>query len=168
MPQHIIPELQPRDFLLKAHLGSISRRLDDMFSTSFWSHIINYELPRGFFIPKFTMYDGSSDPFNHLMHFQQTMTLAIDNDLLLCKVFPANLHGLTLSSFHPLPQNFVNSFKDILEAFVAHYPCVTWQKQNISTLQNIKILKNESLRDFMKWFNSLMVSSTFSKLCELF
>ncbi|KAL6329191.1 hypothetical protein AAG906_014800 [Vitis piasezkii] len=63
----------------------ISRRLDDILSTPFSSHIINYEPLRGFLVPKFTAYDRSSDPFDHIMHYQQLMTLDIRNNALLCK-----------------------------------------------------------------------------------
>ena len=42
--------------------GSISKRLDDMLSMSFCSHIIHYDPPRGFLVPKIFAYDGSSDP----------------------------------------------------------------------------------------------------------
>ena len=49
------------------------------------------------------MYDGTSDMFDHIMHFKQLMTLDIRNDALLCKVFLANLHGQALSWFHRLP-----------------------------------------------------------------
>ena len=64
-----------------------------MFSTPFNPHIISYEPPIGFMVPKFTMYDGTSDLFDHIMHFKQLMTLDIRNDELMCKVFPASLHG---------------------------------------------------------------------------
>ncbi|RVW96435.1 Transposon Ty3-G Gag-Pol polyprotein [Vitis vinifera] len=49
------------------------------------SHIINYEPPKGFLVPKFSTYDGSSDLFDHIMHYRQLMTLDIGNDALLCK-----------------------------------------------------------------------------------
>ena len=48
---------------MKASLGSISRQLDDMLSMRFGLHMINYEQPRGFLEPKFTIYDGASDHF---------------------------------------------------------------------------------------------------------
>ena len=72
---------------------SVSRRLDDMLSISFSLYIINYELPRGFMVPKFNIYNGTSDSFDHIKHYRQVMTLDIGNDALPCKVFPANLHG---------------------------------------------------------------------------
>ena len=135
----------------------ISRRLDDMLSTSFGPHIISYKLPKGFVVPKFTMYDGTNDSFDHIMHFRQLMTLDIRNDTLICKVFPTSLHSQTLSWFHSLPHNFVNIFRDVLEAFVGHYLCFPHQKQNISTLQNIKLQENETLRDFMKRFEQALL-----------
>ena len=92
----------------------ISRWLDDMLSTSFGPHIISYKLPRGFVVPKFTMYNETNDPFDHIMHFRQLMTLDIGNDTLICKVFPTSLHGQTLSWFHYLSQNFMNTFRDVL------------------------------------------------------
>ncbi|KAL6317329.1 hypothetical protein AAG906_030082 [Vitis piasezkii] len=73
--------------------SSISRRLDDMLSTPFSPRIIKYEPPRGFIVLKFSTYDGSNDPFDHIMHYWQLMTLDIGNDMLLCKVFPTSLQG---------------------------------------------------------------------------
>lgn len=101
LPQRTVPKLPPpKDSSLKAFLGFISRRLDDMLSTPFGPHMINYEPPMGFLVPKFTMYDRTNDLFNHLMHFRQMMTLDIGNDVLLCKVFPTSLHGPNLFWFH--------------------------------------------------------------------
>ena len=97
---------------------SFSRRLDDMLSMPFSPHIINYELPRGFIVSKFIMYDGTGEPFDHIMHFRQLMTLDMGNDALICKVFPPSLHCLTLSWFHRLSPNSVNMFRDISKAFV--------------------------------------------------
>ena len=48
----------------------VSKRLDDMLSMPFTPNIINYEPLRGFIVPKFSAYDGSSDPFDHIMHYR--------------------------------------------------------------------------------------------------
>nr|CAN69448.1 hypothetical protein VITISV_007849 [Vitis vinifera] len=110
-----------------------------MLSTPFCSHIIHYEPPRGFLVPKFSTYDGTSDPFNHIMHYRQLMTLDIGNDALLCKVFPASLQGQALSWFHRLPPNSIGNFRDLSEAF------------------NIKMQDNESLREFVKRFGQAVL-----------
>ena len=48
-------------------------------------------------------------------------------------------------------------FQDILKAFLGHYLCFARQKHNISTLQNIKLQENESLKDFMKRFGQAVL-----------
>ena len=67
------------------------------------------------------------------------MTLDIGNDALLCKVFPTSLQGQALSWFHLLLMTFVYNFQDLSEAFVGQYLYSARHKQNISTLQNIKM-----------------------------
>ena len=74
-------------------LGSASRRLDNMLSMPFSSRIINYEPLREFIEPKFSTYDRFIDPFDHIMHYRQLMTLDIGNDALLCKAFLASFQG---------------------------------------------------------------------------
>ena len=75
----------------------------------------------------------------------------------MCKVFPVSLQGQALSWSHRLPPNSVDNFQDISEAFVGQYLCSTRHKQNISTLQNIKMQENESLREFVKWFGQVVL-----------
>ena len=64
-----------------------------MLSMPFSPYIIKYEPLRGFMILKFLTYDGTSDPFDHIMHYRQLMTRGVGNDALLCKVFPISLHN---------------------------------------------------------------------------
>ncbi|RVW77300.1 hypothetical protein CK203_050122 [Vitis vinifera] len=80
---HLAARQDGRNLPNEPLIGSISKRLDDMLSTPFCSHIIHYEPPRGFLVPKFSTYDGSNDPFDHIMHYRQLMTLDIGNDALL-------------------------------------------------------------------------------------
>ena len=89
-PHQPLPQMGG-NIMSRGPLGSISRRLDDMLSTSFNPHIINYEPSRGFIVPKNFAFDGSSDPFDHIMHYRQLMALDIGNDALLCKVFLVSL-----------------------------------------------------------------------------
>ena len=74
-----------------------------MLSTPLGKHILDYDPPRDFSIPPFTMYDGSSDPYDHMLHYNQAMILNAGDDQLLCKVFPASLKGSALAWFHKLP-----------------------------------------------------------------
>ena len=56
-------------------------------------HILDYEPPRGFVILTFAMFNGFTNPYNHMLHYNQVMILNATNDQLLCKVFPASLRG---------------------------------------------------------------------------
>ncbi|RVX10760.1 hypothetical protein CK203_018298 [Vitis vinifera] len=67
---------------------------------------------------------------------------------------PSRADPLMVSS--PTP-NSVDNFKDLSEAFVGQYLCSARHKQNISTLQNIKMRDNESLREFVKRFGQAVL-----------
>ena len=98
------------------------------------------------------MYDGSSDPYNHLLHFNPAMILNTGDDRLLCKVFPTSLKGPALAWFHKLPRGSINSFDKLWVMFVSQYLCSIRQKGNISSLQSILKQEDESIREFMGRF----------------
>ena len=77
--------------------AALIRRLDDMLSSPIGQHILNYEPPRRFVIPAFATFNGSADPYNHMLHYNQAMILNAGNDRLLCKVFPTSLQGPALA-----------------------------------------------------------------------
>ena len=65
-------------------------------------------------MPTFAMFDGSNDPYDHMLHYNQAMTLNAGNDHLLCKVLSVSLQRPTLAWFHKLPRNSINSFNVLL------------------------------------------------------
>ena len=54
------------------------RILDNMLSSPLRQHILNYEPPRGFIMPTFAMFDGSNNPYDHMLYYNQAMTLNVD------------------------------------------------------------------------------------------
>ena len=123
-----------------------------MLSSPLGQHILDYEPPRRFVILPFAMYDGSSDPYDHMLHFNQAMILNAGNDRLLCKVFPASLKGPALAWFHKLLRGSLKSFGELWAAFVSQYLCFIRQKGNISSLQSIFKRDDESIQDFTRRF----------------
>ena len=99
--------------------SSALRGPQHMLSSPLGQHILNYDPPRSFYIPPFAMYDGSSDPYDHMLHFNRAMILNAGDDRFLCKVFPASLKGPALSWFHKLPRGLLNSFSELWAAFVS-------------------------------------------------
>ena len=96
---------------------------ENMMSSPLGKHILSYEPSRGFVIPPFSIYDGSSDPYDHMLHFNQAMILNAGDDRLLCKVFQASLKGPALVWFHKLLLGSINSFSELWAAFVSQYLC---------------------------------------------
>ena len=94
-------------------LVPLIRGSDDMLCSPLGQHILNYKPPRGFVIPAFTMFDGSVNPYDHMLYYNQTMTLNAGNDRLLCKVFSASLRGPALAWFHKFLRNSINSFNEL-------------------------------------------------------
>ena len=84
-----------------------------MLKSLLGQHILDYEPPRGFAIQTFTMFDGSADPYDHMLHHNQVMTLNAGNNHLLFKVFPASLRGHALARFHKLSLNSINFFYEL-------------------------------------------------------
>ena len=132
--------------------SSALRGPQHMLSSPLDQHILDYDPPRGFSIPPFAMYDGSSDPYDHMLHFNQAMILNAGDDRLLCKVFPASLKGSALAWFHNLPRGSINSFGELWAALVSQYLCSVRQKANISSLQAILKREDESIWDFTSRF----------------
>ena len=77
--------------------AALIHRPDGMLSSPLGQHILDYEPPRGFLIPAFSTFDGSIDPYDHMLYYNQAMILNADNDWLLCKVFPTSLRGPALA-----------------------------------------------------------------------
>ena len=127
-----------------------------MLSSPLGQHILDYKPPRGFVIPPFAMYDDSSNPYDHMLHFNQTMILNVGNDRLLCKVLLASLKGPALDWFHKLPRGSLNSFGKLWASFVSQYLCSIQQKGNISSLQSIFKQDDEFIWDFTRRFGQVV------------
>ena len=135
---------------------SAVRGPQELLSTPLGQHILDYDPPRSFTIPPFAMYDGSSDPYDHMLHYNQAMIPSAGDDRLLCKVFPASLKGPALAWFHKLPRGSINTFGELWAAFVSQYLCCVRQKGNISSLQSILKREDESIRDYTCRFGQVV------------
>ena len=98
--------------------AALIQRPDDMLSFPLRQHILDYEPPHGVCNSDFTMFDGSADPYHHMLHYNQAMTLNSSNNWLLYKVFSASLRGPALAWFHKLPRYSINSFNELWVIFI--------------------------------------------------
>ncbi|RVW72177.1 hypothetical protein CK203_061824 [Vitis vinifera] len=110
---HLAVQQAGRNLPNEPPIGSISKRLDDMLSTPFalTSFITS---PKGIPRTKIFHIRRDHDPFDHIMHYRQLMTLDIGNDALLCKCSRQPTRQSPISWFHRLPPNSVGNFRDLV------------------------------------------------------
>ena len=71
------------------------------------------ELPRWFHQPAFAIYNGRTDPVEHVSQFNQRMAVHSRDEVLMCKVFPSSLGPMAIRWFDGLKPNSINSFKQL-------------------------------------------------------
>ncbi|XP_075655183.1 uncharacterized protein LOC142625401 [Castanea sativa] len=74
----------------------MSRVLNQISKSPFTRRIEAGRLPRQFTQPTFTIYNGKTDPVEHVSHFNQRMTVHSKNKALMCKVFPSSLRLMSM------------------------------------------------------------------------
>ena len=92
---------------------AMSKVLDQFPKSPFTRHIKGATLPRRFQQPTFTIYNGNTDPVEHMSQFNQRMAVYSKNEALMCKVFPSNLRPAAMRWFNGLKENFVDSYKQL-------------------------------------------------------
>ena len=67
------------------------------------------------------MYNGKTDPVEHMSHFNQRMVVHSKNETLMCKVFPSSLEPVAIRWFNGLRKDSISSFKELTRAFRAQF-----------------------------------------------
>ena len=119
----------------------------------FIDEIINAPLPdkwRGLAIK---LYDGSTDPDEHLNVFKIQMMLYTTEKAVWCKVFPTSLQEGPLSWFPELPPSSIDDFDVLSTKFTMQYATSRPHHMSFMSLPTVKQEKCESLRAFLDRFN---------------
>ena len=96
----------------------MKKALSQISKSPFTRGIERAKLPRRFHQPTFAMYNGQTDPIEHVSQFKQKMVVHSQNEALLCKVFPSNLAPMPMRQIPSVPsENSPNhSVPDLLHA----------------------------------------------------
>ncbi|XP_065634669.1 uncharacterized protein LOC136069749 [Quercus suber] len=124
-------------------------RIDSPFVVSVNAHPL---LPK-FKMPPLDSYDGTRDPFDHIVTFKTTMHLQGVPDEIMCRAFPTTLKGPARVWFSKIPPNTVASFEELSKLFVNNFIGGQRHKRSSSSLLTIEQWENESLRSFITRFN---------------
>ena len=70
------------------------------------------KLPHRFAQPTFTIYNGMTDPIEHVSHFNQRMVIHFRNEALMCKVFSSSLGLVAMRWFDRLEEGSISSYEE--------------------------------------------------------
>ena len=100
---------------------AMSRALDQLSKSPFTCHIEGVTLSRQFQQPAFTLYNGNTDPMEHMSQFNQRMAVHSKNKALMCKVYPSSLGPVAMRWFNGLKTNFVDSYRQLTQTFGSRF-----------------------------------------------
>ncbi|CAB4272521.1 unnamed protein product [Prunus armeniaca] len=124
--------------------------------SSFKEDILNAKKPVKFTQPKFKLFEGTTNPIEHIYHFQQQMVLEGDDEALLCKLFPSSLSGSALIWFRQLKPRSIGGFTQLCEMFISQYICNQKRRKDVTILFSTKQSTGESLKDYLRRFTEEM------------
>ena len=95
--------------------------LSQISKSTFTRGIEKEKLPRRFHQPTFTMYNGRTDPIEHVSQFKQKMVVHSQDEVLMCRVFPSSLEPMPMRWFDGLRTNSISSFKKLTQSFYSRF-----------------------------------------------
>ncbi|GFY97621.1 hypothetical protein Acr_12g0001620 [Actinidia rufa] len=103
------------------------------------------------------IYEGKTDPMDHLDSYKSLMFLQGFSDEVMCKAFSATLKGPARSWFRKLSPGTVDSFGELSRLFVANFMSCRNRQKNASHLFTVHQKETESLKDFVKRCNQTVL-----------
>ena len=126
----------------------MSRTLNQISKSPFTRRIEGEKLPRRFTQPTFTMYNGQTDPIEHVSHFNQRTAIRSKNKALMYKVFPSSLGPVAMRWFNGLGGGSIDSFKELTRAFGSYFVTCSRVPQPLDSLLSMTMQEGETLKTY--------------------
>ncbi|GFS46134.1 hypothetical protein Acr_00g0100320 [Actinidia rufa] len=138
MPDRTRTEVDLRDILNASFSGADSpqqmKEAIPRYQTPFSRRIEGLDPPEKFTLPRFTLYDGKSDPRSHMSHVRQMSSLG----------------DLELKWFDKLPPGSIENFHQLTESFVARFVINTKVPKGVGSLLTLRKGRNELVCNYSK------------------
>ena len=126
----------------------MSKALNQILKSPFMRKIEGAKLPRQFHQPTFTIYNNRTNPVEHVSQFNQRMAVHSKDKTLMCKVFPSSLGLMAMRWFDGLRANFINSFKELTQAFGFHFITCSRVPRPLDLLLSLFMREGETLKTY--------------------
>ena len=126
----------------------ISNALQQISKSPFVRRINMAKLHHQFSQPTFTIYNGMTDPMEHISHFNKKMEVHANNEALMCKVFPFSLGPIAMRWFDTLEEGSVWFFKELTRAFGARFITCSRVPKPLNFLLPMAMREGETLKTY--------------------
>ena len=124
----------------------MNEALNQVAKSPFTRRIEGASLPRRFNQPTFSLYNGQTDPVEHVSHFNKKMAVYSKDEALMCKIFPFNLGPMVMRWFNGLKANSIDSFKKLTQAFGARFITCSRVPLPLGSLLSMSMREGETLK----------------------
>lgn len=127
---------------------AMNEALDQISKSTFMHKIERARLPRCFHQPIFTIYNGRTDPVEHVSQFNQRMVIHSRKEALMYKVFPSSLGPVMMRWFNSLKTNSIDSYKQLTQAFGSRFIMNNRVPRPLSSLFSLSMHEGETLKAY--------------------
>lgn len=106
-------------------------------------------------LPQLDLYDGTTNPFDHLESYKALMQVQGATDALLCIAFSATLRKVAHAWYSRLPSRSIDSFQQLKKTFLAYFDACRKIFWVADSLFFVRQKEGESLKDFMARFKTV-------------
>ena len=126
----------------------MSRALDQLSKSPFTRRIEGAVLSRRFQQLTFTIYNGNTNPVEHVSQFNQRTAVHSKNEVLMCNVFSSSLEPAAIKWFNGLKADSVDSYRQLTQAFGSRFVTNSRAPQPLSALLSLSMRDGETLKAY--------------------
>ena len=142
------PKLRPVKLFLTTRNIVMNEVLNQVAKSPFTRRIEGASLPRRFHQLTFSLYNGQTDPVEHVSHFNQKMVVHSKDETLMCKIFPSSLGPMAMRWFNGLKVNSIDSFKKLTQSFDACFITCSRVPLPLGSLLSMSMREGETLKAY--------------------
>ena len=110
------------------------------------------DLLRRFTRPTFTIYDGKTDPVEHVSHYNQRMAIYSKNEALMCKIFSSSLSPIVKRWFDGLEKEAIRGYDELIKALKARFVTYSRTPKPFASLLSLEMKEGETLKAYSDWY----------------
>ncbi|XP_014491816.1 uncharacterized protein LOC106754319 [Vigna radiata var. radiata] len=118
--------------------------------------IMDVHISEHFVPPQLSIYDGTTDPDDHIQAFSTRMAFRTGNRAIWCRAFSLSLEGEALEWFNALPAGSIQSFEGLKEMFGRQFAGSRAEDPTVFELSNLRQGKDETLKAFMDRYQKMV------------